>query len=47
MTSQHNKIIFLKKQLANIVNVKINRDSFAYISYTSCQVFKKILSSFS
>ena len=43
MTSQPGKIIFLKKQLANISNVKIHLDLYACSSYVTCEVFMKML----
>ena len=42
MTSQPGKIIFLKKQLANMFNVKIHLDLYACTSYVACEVFTKI-----
>ena len=46
MMSQPGKIIFLKKQLANMFNVKIYLDLYACISYVTCEVFMKILLGF-
>ena len=42
MTSPQGKIVFLQKQLANIFDVKIHLDSYAYTSYVNRKVFKKI-----
>ena len=42
MTSQQGKILFLKKQLANIFNVQIHLDLYAYTCYVNCEVFRKI-----
>ena len=41
---RHNqgKILFLKKQLANMFNVKIQLELYVYTSYVNCEVFKKI-----
>ena len=46
MTSQPGKIIFLKKQLAKMLNVKIDPDLYACTSYVTCEVFMKILLGF-
>ena len=46
MTSQPGKIIFLKKQLANMFNVEIYLDLYACTSYVTCEVFMKILLGF-
>ena len=35
------KILFLKKQLENMFNVRIHLDLYVYISYINCQVFEE------
>ena len=40
MTSQQGKILFLKKQLANMFDVKILRDLYIYTSYINYEVLK-------
>ena len=40
MTSQQGKIRFLKKQLANMFDVKILRDLYIYTSYINYEVLK-------
>ena len=35
------KIYFLKKQLENLLNVRIHLDLYLYISYINCQVFEE------
>ena len=46
MTSQQGKILFLKKQLANMFDVKILRDLYIYTSYINYEVLKKFLLEF-
>ena len=46
MTSQPSNIIFLKKQLANMSNVKIHLDLYACTSYVTCEGFMKMLLGF-
>ena len=43
MTSKTGEMIFLKKQLANMFNVKIHLDLYASASYVTCAVFIKML----
>ena len=46
MTSQQGKILFLKKQLANMFDVKILRDLYIYTSYINYEVLKIFLLEF-
>ena len=46
MTSQQGKILFLKKQLANMFDVKILRDLYIYTSYINYEVLKIVLLEF-
>ena len=42
VTSQHGKILFSKKQLTNILIVKIYMNFYAYHSRENCECSKKI-----
>ena len=46
MTSQQGKILFLKKQLANMFDVKILRDLYIYTSYINYEVLQIFLLEF-
>ena len=46
MTSQQGKILFLKKQLANMFDVEILRDLYTCTSYINYEVLKKFLLEF-